>query len=94
MDGSVGHMGAVTKRWLVSVVLAIAVRPSLWGVASRQLFVLAAPGWWRRSPFLPVPDPAYLRFRMVTAYGGTGESVPRVDDVVTYLRWCRDRRHG
>ena len=25
-----------------------------------QLFRLAAPGWWRRPPFVPLPDPAYL----------------------------------
>ena len=50
--------------------------------------VLARPGWWRRVPFLPLPDAAYLRFRMQTAYGGDGGS-PSAEDVVTYLRWCR-----
>ena len=58
----------------------------------RQALRLARPGWWRRPPFLPLPDPAYLRFRMETAYGGAGDQPPRSADLVTYLRWCRDFR--
>jgi hypothetical protein len=38
-----------------------------------------------------MPDPAYLRFRMQTAYGDPNRD-PDPDDVVTYLRWCRDFR--
>ena len=68
---------------------AIGRRPSLWWVAVRQAVVLARPGWWRRPPFLPLPDADYLRFRLVTAYGGD-DGAPTPDDVVTYLRWCRD----
>lgn len=68
--------------------MAVARRPALWGTATRQALVLARPGWWRRPPFLPLPDAAYLRFRMQTAYGGEG-GAPAPDDVVTYLHWCR-----
>lgn len=67
------------------------VRPSLWGVALVQMLRLAAPGWWRRPPFLPLPDPAYLRFRLETQYGSDHEPEPA--DVVTYLHWCREFRH-
>lgn len=28
-------------------------------------------GWLRHRPFLPLPDPAYWHFRMVTADGST-----------------------
>jgi hypothetical protein len=70
--------------------LAVARRPSLWGVAARQVLVLARPGWWRRPPFLPMPDAVYLRFRLQTAYGDTGVQPPTADDLVTYLRWCRE----
>ncbi|MCU1486225.1 MAG: hypothetical protein JWN67_2971 [Actinomycetia bacterium] len=65
-------------------------RPSLWGTAARQSLRLARPGWWRRRPFLPVPDPGYLRFRMQTAYGDTGQQPPIAADLVAYLRWCRE----
>jgi len=53
------------------------------------VLVLAAPGWWRRAPFLPLPSPDYLRFRLQTAYGGAGDRAPEPEDIVTYLRWCR-----
>jgi hypothetical protein len=43
--------------------------------------------WYRRFPFLPVPDPAYLRWRMYTAYGDYS-AVPSVTDVERYARWA------
>lgn len=72
---------------------AVLVRPRLWATAVVQVFRLAAPGWWRRRPFLPLPDPAYLAFRLQTMYGGDGRRQP-VDaaDVVAYLDWCRSYR--
>jgi len=78
------------------VLLAVARHPELWGVAVGMAVRLAPRGWWRRWPYLPVPDPGYWHFRMVTAYGGTGDSAPEADDVVAYLRWCRHvwRRDG
>jgi hypothetical protein len=73
--------------------MALARRPRLWATAVAQLTRLAAPGWWRRPPFLPLPDGGYLRFRMITAYGDATHE-PEPDDLVTYLEWCRgwDRR--
>ena len=69
-------------------VAAVLVRPSLWGIALVQLVHLAPTGWWRRSPFLPLPDREYLRFRMQTQYGDP-DHVAEPQDLVTYLRWCR-----
>ncbi len=80
-----------SSGWWAQAALAVARRPSLWGVALAQVLRLAQPGWWRRSPFLPVPDPAYLRFRLETQYGSGHE--PEPGDVVTYLHWCRTFRH-
>ena len=68
--------------------LTVAVRPRLWGVAVVQCLRLAAPGWWRRWPPLPLPDPGYLRFRLQTAYGDRVDGPPP-GDVVAYLEWCR-----
>jgi hypothetical protein len=73
---------------LLRAVGAVAVRPSLWATAVRQVFVLARPGWWHRWPPLPVPDRDYLAFRMQTAYGHTDVQL-HPHDVVTYLHWCR-----
>ena len=75
------------------VVGAVAVRPWLWPTAVGQLFRLAAPGWWRRRPFLPTPDPDYLAFRLQTMYGGSGApEVAEAADLVAYLEWCRSYR--
>lgn len=76
-------------RWAVGAVGAVLRHPSLWLVALRQSLVLAPRGWWRRAPFLPVPAPDYMRFRMETAYGGRGDQQPDAQDLVAYLRWCR-----
>jgi hypothetical protein len=46
-------------------------------------------GWWRRAPFLPVPDRAYLRWRMYTAYADEA-AVPPVEDVIRFARWRRE----
>lgn len=61
--------------------------PVLWPTAVSTALRLASPGWWRRRPFLPVPDADYLRFRLETQYGSSTE--PEPEDVVTYLRWVR-----
>jgi len=67
---------------------ALATRPELWPTAVVMLWRLAPPGWWRHPPHLPRPDPAYLRFRMQTAYGD-GAAVPSAHELVDYLDWCR-----
>lgn len=77
---------------ILAVALAVARRPRLWSTALRQVRVLARPGWWRRPPFLPVPDRAYLAFRLQTMYGDPAHR-PAVADVVTYLEWCRAWPH-
>lgn len=80
------------NRWLLTAVPAVAAQPALWGTAVRQARALAAPGWWRRPPFLPLPDAAYLRFRLQTAYGDP-DRAPEPADLVTYLHWCRAWPH-
>lgn len=82
----------MTARWWWQVTLAVLVRPGLWATAVGQVLRLARPGWWRRPPFVPLPDPDYLRFRLETQYGSDRDPVP--GDVITYLHWCRGFRHG
>jgi hypothetical protein len=76
--------------WARATTLVLA-RPRLWAAALRQALRLARPGWWRRPPFLPVPDPAYLRFRFETQYGDDARPDPR--DLVAYLEWCHAMDH-
>jgi hypothetical protein len=44
-------------------------------------------GWYRRPPFIPLPDADYVRWRMHTAYGHDGV-VPPASDVIRYARWA------
>ena len=85
---TVGTLAAVQRGW-AGAALAVVGRPALWGTALRQSVLLARPRWWRQRPWLPLPDPAYLRFRMLTAYGDA-DRPPEPSDLVAYLRWCRD----
>ena len=74
---------------MIRIAGAVVRRPSLWPVAVRQWRRTLPAGWWRRPPFLPVPAPEYLRFRLLTQYGDTETDVSGAD-VVNYLAWCRD----
>jgi len=42
--------------------------------------------WYARPPFLPLPPPEYLRWRMETAFGGRDADVP-TGPLLRYLRW-------
>jgi hypothetical protein len=72
----------------IRIGVAVVARPRLWSTVVRQMRRTAAPGWYRRRPFLPVPSGAYLHFRLVTQYADA-QHRPEPADVVSYLAWCR-----
>ena len=74
----------LTARALLHPRLAVDLLRTAWAFRRRE--------WWRGPPFLPVPDRAYLRWRMYTAYGDE-EAVPPVSDVVGFARWRRETMH-
>jgi len=49
---------------------------------------LATPGWWHRSPFLPLPSKSYAEMRSTIQYGGQGDRFDAAD-VLKYLAWCK-----
>jgi len=71
--------------------VAVVKRPWLWGTAVGALFALARRDWWRRAPFLPLPDSEYLQWRIGTAYGRDDRPIAE-DDVVSYLEWRKRQR--
>jgi hypothetical protein len=71
------------------VVLAVLRHPSVWLVVLRQSVRLVPSRWWARGAHLPVPDPAYLRFRTLTADGGDGRTAPDAEELIAWLRWSR-----
>jgi len=71
---------------------ALRGRPDLWPTAIRSYRSLVPNRWWRTRPFLPLPDANWLRFRLVTAYGGdgaVGDEGIAPDDLVLWLEWRR-----
>ena len=66
-------------------------QPRLWPEAVRAASALARDGWWRRPPFLPVPNRAYMRWRVATAYGSADHAIDP-DDLVAYLEWRKRQR--
>jgi len=68
---------------------AVARRPDLWPAAARQAWRLVPRRWWTSSPFLPLPDRDWLRFRLEAQYGGDGRGPVVAADVVAFLEWCR-----
>jgi hypothetical protein len=86
-----GRVRRARGSW-VRAVAAVLAHPRLWTTAVRQATSATPPRWWRRPPFLPVPDRAYLRFRLETHYGD--DAAPDAGDLVRYLEWCRGGRRG
>lgn len=71
-------------------VLAVGRHPELWAEGVRSLFAIAPRGWWKRRPFLPVPDRAYLSWRSATAQGSAEAGIDAAE-LVAYLRWRRQQ---
>ena len=55
--------------------------PGAGGASGETGWQSGPPGWWRRAPFTPRPDRAYLRFRTETAYGPGARPGPDVPAV-------------
>ena len=75
-----------------NLLLAVGRRPQLWAEGLRTLFALAPRGWWRKAPFLPLPEQQYASWRVATSQGSANGD-PSVSDVISYLEWRR-RQHG
>ena len=75
-----------------AVAMAVLSHPTFWLPALGALSRLSEPGWWKHWPPLPRPSESMWRLRMLTAYGGDGQSVPRAEDVLSYLDWTRTEK--
>lgn len=74
-------LAGLTVRSLASPRLAVDLLRTAWAFRRRD--------WHRQAPFLPLPDRAYLRWRMYTAYGAE-DAVPPLEDVIGFARWRRE----
>jgi hypothetical protein len=66
-------------RSMLRPTLAVALLRVAWRFRSRD--------WYRRFPFLPLPDATYVRWRMYTAYGDY-DAIPPAADVERYALWA------
>jgi hypothetical protein len=87
-------MNAPASWWALCARLALRaiLRPRLAVDLARLAWSFRRRDWYRRPPFLPFPPPAYLRWRMFTAYGDE-HAVPPVEDVVRFATWRRETMH-
>ena len=84
------------SRLFLAAAMAVLVRPRLWVIGAVTWCRMLPNGWWRKPPFMPLPDSKFLEFRMVTMYGADGSSAPDLyaDDVIAWLEWCKDWKSG
>jgi hypothetical protein len=75
---------SLALRGLLNPRLAIDLLRTAWAFRRRR--------WWASFPQLPLPDQAYLRWRMYTAYGDEA-AVPPMEDVIRFARWRRETMH-
>ena len=71
----------LARRALVNPRLALDLVRTAWAFRRRR--------WWTQSPYLPLPDREYLRWRMYTAYADEA-AVPPAEDVNRFARWRRE----
>jgi len=75
------------ERLSLALALRSVIHPTLALDLVRVAWRFRARGWYRRAPFLPLPDATYLRWRMYTAYGDF-DAVPSPQEVERYVRWA------
>ena len=83
--------GAFPPSWgrlAFALILRAIFRPRLALDLLGLAWAFRARDWYRHAPFLPVPPPEYVRWRMYTAYGDE-TAVPPVEDIVRFAEWRR-----
>ena len=79
-----GSLGPVFVRVVIR-------HPVLAVEAVRLALSVAPPGWMGSAPFVPLPEPGYRKWRLVTAYG-RDDCLPSPAEMVEFLRWRRRLR--
>jgi hypothetical protein len=77
------------SRLSLSLARRSITRPRLGVDLIRVAWRFRSRDWYTRFPFLPLPDRAYVRWRMYTAYGDY-DAVPPAGDVERYARWAAE----
>ncbi len=76
---------------LVGVIRYLARHPASVPAVIGSAWRLRADGWWRRWPFVPLPDRGYWAFRVMTATGSYDRVLsPR--EIVDAATWASRQR--
>lgn len=86
--GWVGRYRGSWMRLVAGLAARALVRPRLALDLLSTAWAFRRRAWYRHPPYLPLPAPEYLRWRMYTAYGDE-VAVPPIEDVVRFARWRR-----
>lgn len=78
--------GGVKRFWPPGLSAHLSRHPGDAWPLLRAGWRLRAEGWWRRVPFLPLPDAAYWNFRMVTL-GVSSTSLLTPIEMVAAAKW-------
>jgi hypothetical protein len=76
----------VKKFWSPGLGAYLARHPSSGWMLARAGWRLRANGWWRRPPFMPLPDTTYWQFRMTT-YGASAATPLAPAVMVDAAKW-------
>lgn len=77
-------MGTPTRLLLEAL-----ARPGLWPGLAGLAWRFRRRRWYARPPFLPLPPPEYLRWRLETAFGGDARAPAGL--LRRYVRWSREQ---
>jgi hypothetical protein len=92
MEDAAGQYGGSWASLTLRLAGRAVVNPRLAVDLVRTGWAFRRRRWWASAPFLPLPDPTYLRWRMYTAYASE-EAIPPIDDVIRFARWRRETMH-
>ncbi len=77
-------------RTITRILVQSALRPRLAARLAAAAWRFRRRRWYARPPFLPLPPPEYLRWRVETAFGGEDADVP-AELLLRYLRWSEEQ---
>jgi len=82
----------VSRYWVRGLGRYLARHPRDITCVVRAGWRLRRESWWRRYPWLPLPDAAYWEFRVRTVSGGDAQLEPA--QVVAAAKWSDLQRVG
>lgn len=88
---SPGECACLVTRLVLAMTSLAVTRPSCIPTLLTTAWCFRAHRWYARPPFLPIPSPRYLRWRMDCAYGDPN-AAPSREELMRFLLWAERAR--